>query len=191
VPVLPATLRTERLLLRQWRPEDREPFAALNADPEVMRHFPAPHPRSESDGLAVLNEVHLARHGWGLWAVEVLPGRDADGQARAGAGFIGFTGLAAPGFDADFTPCVEVGWRLARQHWGRGYATEAAQAAIDHGFEALGLDEIVSFTFVGNDRSRRVMERLGMHEAFEFDHPRLPGHRLERHVLYRLRAPAG
>ena len=102
--------------------------------------------------------------------------------------FIGFVGLAAPRFDADFMPCVEVGWRLAAEHWGRGYAPEAALAALHHGFDVVGLDEIVSFTWVGNTKSRRVMEKIGLEERFEFDHPTLPGHRLERHVLYAQRA---
>lgn len=183
---VPDELRTDRLLLRQWRPEDRAPFAALNADPEVMRHFPSALSREESDIFADRCEAGIAERGWGLWAVEVLPGDD-----RAGAAFIGFTGLNVPGFDADFTPCVEVGWRLSRAHWGHGYATEAARAAVRYGVEVLGLDEIVSFTFVGNDRSRRVMEKLGMIEAGEFDHPRLPGDPVQRHVLYRLRATRG
>jgi len=177
----PDELRTERLLLRQWRPEDRPPFAALNADPEVMRHFPSTLARAESDTFADRCEAGIAQRGWGLWAVEVLPGDD-----RAGSGFIGFTGLNVPGFEAHFTPCVEVGWRLARGHWGHGYATEAARAAVGYGFDVLDLDEIVSFTYVGNDRSRRVMEKLGMVEDGEFDHPRLPGDPIERHVLYRL-----
>lgn len=181
----PAELRTERLLLRQWRAADRAPWAALNADPEVMRHFPSTHTRQESDHWAEVNESRIAEQGWGLWAVEVLPG-----DGREGVPFIGFTGLAVPGFEADFTPCVEVGWRLAREHWGRGYAPEAARAAMDFGFDVLGLDEIVSFTYVGNTSSRRVMEKLGMGLVGEFDHPSLPGHRLERHVRYRLTAPA-
>ena len=170
------TLRTERLVLRQWRTSDREPWAALNADPAVMRHFPSTLTRQESDRSAAANEAGVAEHGWGLWAVEVV----------GGAPFIGSVGLAVPGFEASFTPCVEVGWRIAREHWGRGYAPEAASAAVAFGFDELGLDEIVSFTVVGNTSSRRVMEKLGMAEASEFDHPRLPGHRLERHVLYRL-----
>lgn len=173
------TLRTERLLLRQWRDADRDPWAALNADPEVMAHFPSTLSRAESDHWADVNHDRIEDEGWGLWAVEVVDGPS----------FIGFVGLAAPGFEASFTPCVEVGWRLAREHWGQGYAPEAARAALAFGFEELGLDEIVSFTAVGNASSRRVMDKIGMAEAFEFDHPGLPGHRLERHVLYRLARP--
>lgn len=169
-------LRTERLLLRQWRDEDREPWAALNADPEVMRHFPATLTREESDGWLEVNRDRIDEQGWGLWAVEV----------EAGAPFIGFVGLAVPRFEASFTPCVEIGWRIAREHWGRGYAPEAARAVLTFAFDELGLDEVVSFTAVGNTSSRRVMEKLGMTEALEFDHPALPDHPLGRHALYRL-----
>ena len=173
-------LRTKRLLLRSFGPNDRESFRALNADPEVMRHFPAPMDAATSDGLLERMAAHWAEHGFGLWAVERL----ADGAV------LGFTGLSRPSFDSHFTPAVEVGWRLARDAWGHGYATEAARAALAFGFEALDLEEIVSFTVPANDRSRRVMERLGMSRDPEddFDHPRLPrGHPLRRHVLYRLR----
>jgi RimJ/RimL family protein N-acetyltransferase len=176
-------LRTARLLLRQWRDADREPFAALNADPEVMRHYPAPLERAASDAFVEWARATIAERGWGLWAVEVV----------AGAPFVGFVGLNEPGFEAHFTPAVEVGWRLARPHWGHGYATEAARAAVAFGFEELGLDEIVSFTTVGNDRSRSVMERLGMTRdpADDFDHPRLAADDpLRPHVLYRLRRGA-
>jgi RimJ/RimL family protein N-acetyltransferase len=173
-------LRTERLLLRRWREADREPFARLNADPEVMEHFPSPLTRAESDAMVDRLDAHLAEHGWGLWAVERLD----DGE------LLGFTGLATPRFDARFTPAVEVGWRLARHAWGRGYATEAARSVLAHAFDALGLDEVVSFTATSNARSIAVMERLGMaHDpADDFDHPSLPdGHPLRRHVLYRAR----
>jgi RimJ/RimL family protein N-acetyltransferase len=172
-------LRTGRLILRGWRPADREPFAALNADPVAMEHFPARLSREESDAFADRIEAGLRELGWGLWAVEV-PGV---------AGFIGFVGLAEARFYAPFTPAVEVGWRLARANWGRGYATEAARAAVDHGFRELGLEEIVSFTIPANRRSRAVMERLGMTRdpADDFDHPGIPaGHPMRRHVLYRL-----
>lgn len=174
-----AELRTERLLLRRWRDEDLEPFAELNADPETMRYFPAPILRAESDAFAERARRQIDTEGWGLWAVEVA----------GGAEFIGFVGLARPSFDAHFTPAVEVGWRLARGHWGRGYATEAGRASLAYGFEKLGLAEIVSFTSALNEPSRRVMERLGMsHDAAgDFEHPRVPdGHPLRPHVLYRL-----
>jgi ribosomal-protein-alanine N-acetyltransferase len=179
-------LRTDRLLLRQWRPEDREPFAVMNADPEVMRHFPARLAREESDALAARAEALLTTHGWGLWAVEAL---DGAGESSGGS-FAGFIGLAVPSFEAHFTPAVEVGWRLAQPFWGHGYATEGARAALTYAFVELELQAVVSFTAVANDRSRRVMERLCMtHDpADDFDHPRLPGSPVERHVLYRLRA---
>lgn len=173
-------LRTERLLLRRWREEDLAPFAAMNADPRVMQHLPKLLTRGESLAMASRIEQHFVERGFGLFAVEV----------RGGLGFIGFVGLSVPSFQAPFTPCVEIGWRLAHEAWGHGYATEAAREALRMGFETLGLAEIVSFTVFENLRSRRVMERLGMVRDPEddFDHPRLPeGHRLRRHILYRLR----
>lgn len=172
-------LATERLVLRTWRPEDRIPFADLNADPAVMAHFPDVLTRTESDTFADRIEADLEQHGYGLWAVEV----------RGGPRFIGFVGLSHPRFDAHFTPAVEVGWRLARDQWGNGYATEAANESLRFGFEDAGLDEIVSFTTPQNTRSRRVMERIGLQhdERDDFDHPRFPDDdRLRRHVLYRL-----
>ncbi|HEU4948861.1 MAG TPA: GNAT family N-acetyltransferase [Kribbella sp.] len=172
-------LKTERLLMRQWTEADREPFAALNADPAVMEHFPAPMTREQSDALVDRIITGLATRGYGLWALEVVEtGR-----------FIGFTGLSDVRFETRFTPAVEVGWRLSKDAWGNGYATEAALAALAHAFGPVGLDEVVSFTATTNKPSQRVMERIGMthDEADDFDHPRLePGHRLERHVLYRI-----
>ena len=174
------TIQTERLSLRSFADADRAPFAAMNADPDVMRHFPQPLDPAMSDAL-----IDRILEAWevrnlGLWAVE----------RRVDAAFLGFVGLSVPTFEAHFTPAVEVGWRLARDAWGYGYATEAARAALAYGFETLGLEEIVSFTTLDNVRSRRVMERLGMTRdaADDFDHPGLPvGHPLRRHVLYRLR----
>ena len=167
----PLDLRTERLLLRPWRPEDREPFAALNADPVVMRYFPAPLTRAESDAFVDRAEAHFAEHGYGLWVVDV------DGA------FAGFTGLNwAQGLA--FSPCLEIGWRLAERFWGQGYATEAARAALAVGLQRA--PEVVSFTALTNLPSQRVMERLGMRRDGEFDHPRVPeGSSLRRHVLYR------
>lgn len=179
----PRELRTERLLLRPWRDTDLPAFAALNADPTVMEHFPAPLERRESDALAARIRAGFAAKGYGLWALEV-PGTEP---------FIGFAGLIEPVFEAHFTPCIEIGWRLGAPYWGRGYATEAARALVRVAFIHLDLDEIVSLATAGNRRSRRVMERIGMsHDpADDFDHPRLPeGHRLRRHVLYRLRRDA-
>jgi RimJ/RimL family protein N-acetyltransferase len=173
------SLKTGRLILRPWRDDDLHAFAAMNADPRVMEFFPQTYTRAEcEEGLASLRR-HFAEHGFGLWALE----------HRASGAFVGMTGLAVPRFQAHFTPCVEVGWRLPVASWGQGYATEAARAALSFGFQTLGLREIVSFTTVDNLRSRRVMERLGMshRSADDFLHPRLPdGHRLRPHVLYRL-----
>jgi RimJ/RimL family protein N-acetyltransferase len=173
------SLRTERLLLRPWRDDDLDAFARLNADPRVNEYLPGPLTREESDAAARRLLAHFAEHGFGFWVIE-LPGTTP---------FIGFAGLSVPRFEAHFTPCIEIGWRLTAAHWGRGYATEAARAALRFGFERLGLVEIVSFTVPENRRSRAVMERLGMtHDpADDFDHPLLPaGHRLRRHVLYRI-----
>jgi RimJ/RimL family protein N-acetyltransferase len=179
---VPRELRTDRLILRRWLADDRVPFAQLNSDPRVMEFFPAALSREESDALADRIHAHFARHQFGLWAMEI-PQRTA---------FAGFVGLAVPGFKAPFMPCVEIGWRLASEHWGFGYATEAARAVLTFGFDSLALDEIVSFTTPHNCRSRRVMERIGMvhNPADDFDHPGLPeGHPLRRHLLYRLCRP--
>lgn len=173
-------LQTERLTLRRWQESDREPFARLNADPQVMRYFLRPLSREESDAFVDRIEARFEELGYGLWAVE----RRADGV------FLGFTGLARQSFEAPFTPCVEVGWRLARFAWGNGYATEAAREALRFGFEVAELDEIVSFTSPVNVASMRVMEKIGMHRdaADDFDYPNMPvGHPLRRHVLYRLK----
>jgi ribosomal-protein-alanine N-acetyltransferase len=174
-------IATGRLLLREWRAEDREPFAALNADPRVMEFMPALLARAQSDALARASEAHFAARGFGPWAVEV-PGV---------APFIGFVGLVVPAFEAHFTPAIEIGWRLAAEHWGQGYAPEAALASAHHAFAVIGAEELVSFTTPGNLRSRAVMRRIGMTRdpADDFEHPRLaPGHPLRHHVLYRLRA---
>lgn len=180
VAVAATVIRTERLVLRGWRDEDRDAFAALNADPEVMEHFVALYDRVRSDAEAEVMAANLVHDGWGQWAV-TLPGDDR---------FLGFTGLDVVDFPASWTPATEIGWRFARHAWGHGYATEAAQAVLSYAFLELELDEVVSFTATTNLRSQRVMERLGMHHdpADDFDHPRVPeGHHLRRHVLYRLR----
>ncbi len=178
---LPAELRSERVRLRRWRDSDRAPFARLNADPRVMEHFPAPLSREQSDQLAERIRASLEERGWGLWALEV----------PATGGFCGFVGLNPLGadFGTPFAPAVEVGWRLAVPAWGHGYATEAARLALDLAFRELALEQVVSFTTVGNQRSRRVMERLGMRRdpGDDFEHPGIPpGHPLRAHVLYRL-----
>lgn len=172
-------IATSRLRLRHWRDADLPAFAAMNADPRVMEHFPARLSRAESDAMVGRIREHFAKHGFGLWAVEV----------PAVVPFIGYVGLAVPRFEAHFAPCVEIGWRLAAGYWSQGYATEAAAAVLDHAFARLGLDEVVSFTVAANRRSWMVMERLGMTRdpAEDFEHPGLPeGHPLRRHVLYRL-----
>jgi ribosomal-protein-alanine N-acetyltransferase len=176
-----AALSTERLILRRWRESDREAFAHLNADPEVMRYFLRPLSRAESDAFMERVEAAFEVRGYGLWAVE----RCEDGA------FLGLTGLAYQSFESHFTPCVEVGWRLARFAWGHGYATEAAREALRFGFEEATLDEIVSFTSKGNAASMRVMERIGMHRdaSDDFDYPNVPiDHPLRPHVLYRLKS---
>jgi RimJ/RimL family protein N-acetyltransferase len=178
----PIILTTERLCLRPWRPEDLPTFAALNADPRVMEHFPKLATAAESGRQAAAVAEHFHKHGFGFWAVEVIGVVD----------FIGFVGLSIVTFEAHFTPCVEIGWRLAFDHWKHGYATEAARAALACGFQRLGLEEVVAFTIPANLRSIAVMQRLAMTRspADDFDHPRLPpGHPLRRHVLYRLRRP--
>lgn len=179
-------LRTDRLLLRGWRDSDLAPFAAMNADPEVMEHFPATLTRAESDVMVSRIAESFATKGYGLWAVEV----------RGGPAFVGYVGLWEPRFEAHFTPAVEVGWRLARAAWGHGYATEGAEAALAFAFDTLGLAEVVSFTATPNVRSMAVMERIGMTRdpAEDFDHPLVAEDSpLHRHVLYRIqsrRAPS-
>jgi RimJ/RimL family protein N-acetyltransferase len=173
------TLTTSRLKLRGWREEDREPFAAMNADPRVMAFLLAPLSRSKSDALVDRIEESFTDGGYGLWAVE----------RRDTGAFIGFTGLSLATFEAPFTPAVEIGWRLAADHWRRGFATEAATESLRFGFDTLGLPEIVSFTAKTHVRSCRVMERIGMtrDRSLDFDHPSCPvGSPLRPHVLYRV-----
>lgn len=179
---MPTELRTARLWLRRWTPADREPFAAMNADPEVMRHFPAPLSRAESDAFADRIEERFAAQGWGLWALSAPVG--------SGLGFAGFVGLNPVPPELPAAPGVEIGWRLARPAWGHGYATEAARAVVQFAFTEAGLDELVSFTAAGNERSQAVMRRIGMtrDRAGDFDHPLVPAHWPgRRSVLYRLR----
>ncbi|MBS0626364.1 MAG: GNAT family N-acetyltransferase [Verrucomicrobia bacterium] len=175
-------LETERLILRPWKPEDLDPFAKMCADPRVMEFFPALKSREEcASGIKSVME-DFEQYGWGLWAAAL---------AKSGE-FIGFIGILHVPFEAPFTPAVEIGWRLAYDHWGKGYATEGALASLKYGFEVVGLEEIVSFTPTQNLRSRAVMEKIGMKRDLEgdFDHPRVPdGSPLKRHVLYRKKAP--
>lgn len=175
-------LETNRLLLRRWKDSDREPFAEMNADPRVMEFFPSCLSRQESDEFIDRIEAHFDEHGYGLFAAEL----------KSEAKFIGFMGLLIATFQAHFTPCVEIGWRIAAPYWNRGLAFEGSREIVRFAFERLRLDRIVSFTVPENVASRRVMEKLGMTSdpADDFDHPRLPeGHRLRRHVLYQLRNP--
>ncbi|WP_439859771.1 GNAT family N-acetyltransferase [Pseudomonas sp. MBLB4136] len=172
-------LHTPRLLLRRWRADDRAAFAAMNGDPEVMRHFPACLSPEQSDRVAERIEADFAEHGFGFWALE---------RKDSGA-FIGFTGLRPVTFAAPFCPAVEIAWRLARSHWRQGLASEAARAALACGFTRLGLAQVVSFTTPENLASQRLMQAIGMRHdpAGDFDHPALAeGHRLRRHMLYRL-----
>jgi RimJ/RimL family protein N-acetyltransferase len=174
-------IETARLHLREWRDQDHEPFHRITSDPRVMEHFPAPLSREDSDALIARIEAHQAKHGFTFFAAEFRPT----------AQFIGFIGIVHTPFEAHFTPCVEIGWRLAAESWGQGLATEGAQAVLRFGFDELKLPEIVALTVPANLRSRRVMEKLGMTRdpADDFEHPRLPqGHPLSPHVLYRARA---
>ena len=172
-------LVTERLRLRRWLPSDAQPFAELNADPRVMEYLSGPLSRADSDAMIERIEARFRENGFGFWALEI-PGV---------APLAGFVGLSVPRFEAHFTPCVEVGWRLAAAQWGQGYATEAARAALRFGFESLGLGAIVALTCTENLRSRRVMAKLGMRRdpRDDFEHPALPdGDPLRSHVLYRV-----
>jgi ribosomal-protein-alanine N-acetyltransferase len=183
-PARPEPIQTDRLILRPWRRADFAAFAAMNADPAVMEYLPGLLNRADSDALAGRIVEGMDRRGWGLWAVEI-PGV---------AAFAGFTGFSPVPFEAPFTPAVEIGWRFARAHWGQGYATEAARAALAFGFEMLPFDGYVSFTSVGNTRSRAVMARIGMtHDpAEDFMHPSLfESHPLAAHVLYRITRDSG
>ncbi|WAW09584.1 GNAT family N-acetyltransferase [Oxalobacter vibrioformis] len=174
-----AELETERLILRQWKRKDYAPYAELNADRVVMAFFTATFTRKESDAMVAYLQSLIARRGWGVWAVE----RKSDGA------FIGSVGLHVPHAKLPFTPCVEVGWRLAQAYWGHGYATEAAREVLRFGFEVLALPEIVAFTSLLNTRSMAVMQRLGMvtDPGQNFPHPDVPkGSPLREHCLYRI-----
>ena len=174
-------LKTDRLLLRQWQSEDYPPFARLNNDPIVMAYYPSVLTEPESNALAEKIKDLISQRGWGLWAVELKLNKQ----------FIGFVGLHIPDASLPASPCVEIGWRLDKSSWGKGYATEAANAALTYAFETLHLDEVVSFTSVSNNKSRAVMERLNMTNTQEnFEHPILPeGHKLREHVLYKIKKP--
>jgi len=173
-------IKTKRLILRPWQESDLEPFAALNSDPRVREYFPSILTRYESDQMAKEGQAAIDKNGWGFWAVSLKDTSE----------FIGFIGLNIVDFVEHFTPAVEIGWRLAFEHWGKGYATEGAKASLKYGFEILNLPEIVSFTAEQNMRSRKVMEKIGMlhNPDDDFDYPKYPdGHPLKRQVLYRLK----
>ena len=174
-------MQTTRLKLRQWIPTDMKPFADMNADSEVMKYFPATLNELESNALFERIVSRIAENGWGLWALELADTHE----------FIGFTGLNKPWFDLPFCPCVEIGWRLMRKHWGKGYATEAANKALEFAFENLSLDEVVAFTPVANFASQAVMKRIHMNDTREnFLHPAIPsGNSLQEHLLFRITAP--
>ena len=170
-------LSTERLGLRRWIASDLQPFVRMNRDPAVMRFFPRPYTAEESAVMIRQMETFFDKHGYGIYALEL----------RETGEFLGYTGLAVPSFESWFTPCVEIGWRLRQEAWGKGYATEAALACIDHAFQTLGLGELFSFTSVLNKPSEKVMQRIGMTRLGDFAHPRLePGHPLRLHVLYKI-----
>lgn len=170
--------KTKRLRLRQWQDADLVEFSRLNSDPEVMKYYPAILSAERSRDMARNFRDKISRNGWGFWAVERLQ----DGR------FIGFVGLNAPDYDLPVTPCIEIGWRLGKEYWGRGYATEAAKACLDIAFCTLDLAEVYAFTSALNKRSQALMERIGMHNTFaNFEHPMLPdGHALREHVLYKV-----
>jgi 3-dehydroquinate dehydratase/shikimate dehydrogenase len=173
---MPYLFQTTRLGFRRWQETDYEPFARLNADAKVMEFFPNTLSRSESDAMIERIEAHIEEHDFGFWAVDWLEKLQ----------FIGFIGLSTPRFQASFTPCVEIGWRLSADCWGQGLATEGAQACLEYGFNKLNLQEIVSFTPTVNHRSMRVMQKIGMQYVTNFLHPLLPdNHWLSEHVLYK------
>lgn len=179
---MPINFETERLIIRPWNDRDKEPFARLNSDPEVMRYFPSVLTREQSDAFVERARQKTQSDGFCIWPID----------EKQSAQFLGFVGLAIPRYQKPlpFEPCVEIGWRLDRSAWGKGYATEAAHAWLRFGVETLRLEEIVSFTARLNRRSQRVMQRLGMtyDPADNFLHPTLPdGHPLQLHVLYRLK----
>ena len=171
-------METEPLKLRQWKKEDYPSFAKINADPDVMEYYPSVMSEEESNVMAHKFETLITNRGWWFWAVEKIE----DNQ------FVGFVGLHEPTYDLTVTPCVEIGWRLGKEHWGCGYASEAAKASLVVAFQKLNLSEVYSFTSVSNRMSRAVMERLGMSKAnSNFEHPMIPeGSPLREHVLYKI-----
>lgn len=172
-----AIITTKRLKLRLWGDEDVEAFIKLNEDEEVMRFFPTTQTKEQTLAQIARIKTHFTNHNYGLYALE----RIDKGE------FIGYTGFAHPTFTSYFTPCVEIGWRLSKENWNKGFATEAASACLQHGFSALGFEEIYSFTATINLPSIRVMEKIGLKKQGLFEHPALPeGHKLKTHVLYKI-----
>ena len=173
-------LKTPRLNLRQWRTDDCPLFAELTSDPEVMRYFPATLDRVSSDALVSFFQTSITHYGWGFWAAEITETAE----------FIGFIGINQPTQQLPFSPCVEIGWRLAKQFWGKGYASEGASACLKFAFEELALTEVVSMTPLLNHRSEKVMQRIGMLDTKQnFIYPTIPeGHKLAEHVLYKITA---
>lgn len=169
--------QTDRLKLRQWKESDLPIFASMNADPQVMKYYPSVLNEEESHNIAHKFEALIREKGWGFWAVEKLEDER----------FIGFVGLNEPTYDLPVTPCVEIGWRLGKEHWGKGYATEAAKSCLDFAFNKLNLTEVYSFTSVTNKKSAAVMERIGMMNTNNnFEHPLIPeNHPLREHCLYK------
>ncbi len=168
---------TERLVFRDWEDRDFEPFAVMNADPDVMRYFPAPLNMEQSQDFLRLIQAEIRDKGYGLWPVEL----------KQGGVFIGYIGLHDSTFESSFTPCIEIGWRLLKEHWHLGFATEGARGVLDYAKRTLGFKEIYSFTTLNNHSSESVMQKIGMGKVGEFIHPRLPeGHELAPHVLYRI-----
>lgn len=173
-------IETERLILRQWKETDAAPFIEMGLDKDVMRFFPKLLSTTESINLIQRISALIDEKGWGFWAVELKESHD----------FIGFIGLHDQPEQFDFSPCIEIGWRIATKYWKKGYATEGAKAALDYAFNALNKDKVVSFTATVNKPSQAVMERLGMRKVKHFNHPELPdGHTLQEHVLYAIYNP--
>lgn len=170
-------IETDRLYLRQWAEKDKQEYARLNANPEVMEFFPSVLTAVQSHEQLERLSNDIRRRGYGFFALE----RKSDGA------FLGFTGISHPGFEAPFTPCIEIGWRIDKPYWGNGYATEAAIASLAYAFEWIGVKEVVSSTSIHNQRSEKVMKKIGMKKENEFNHPLLPdGHSLQKHVLYKI-----
>ena len=186
----PFELVTPRLLLRQWRDDDLEPLVALNADPEVSLYLGDNITRTESEAMAVRMCTHWAQRGFGVWALEL---RGDDGQRGARGPLIGLCGIVVPRYETKFSPFVEIIWRLATAHWGKGLVIEAARAALEDGFTEHDFPDVVATTVQQNQRSWRVMERLGMRRSpqDDFDHPLVPeANPLRPHIVYRISCDA-